>query len=297
MSRFTAAFYARTDLLDAASRQVQDHLCLPAAGGAVVHTSGVSRYVRALGLYLAMTIAGSAPVFAQDQARPRRHPGSTPDFLFGAPRGSASVRGSWVFARAGSDLFDFVTDQLTLESSDFNAPALGGEIGFAIGPRLEVLGGIEWSRSTAPSEYRRFVDNSNLPITQETRLQNVHLNGSIRFALRPRGQSLSQLAWVPRGITPYVGAGAGAVRYEFTQRGDFVDFVDLSVFPDYFESKGWAPSAHVFGGADLQMFRMLFLQVEGRYLWSSGELGPDFIDFDPIDLAGFRTTAGISVVF
>jgi hypothetical protein len=53
----------------------------------------------------------------------------------------------------------------------------------------------------------------------------------------------------------------------------------------------------VFGGADLQIFRLMFLQLEARYLWSSGELGPDFIDFDPIDLAGFRTTAGISVVF
>ena len=250
-----------------------------------------------MALYVVAMVAAAVPAMGQDRRPPRPHPGSTPDFLFGAPRGSASARGSWIFARAGSDLFDFVTNQLTLESSDFNAPAIGGEIGVFISPRLEVLGGIEWSRSKTPSEYRQFVDNNNLPITQETRLENLHLNGSVRFALRPRGQALSRLAWVPRGVTPYVGAGAGAVRYEFTQRGDFVDFVDLSVFSDFFESKGWAPSAHVFGGADLQIFRLLFLQVEARYLWSSGELGPDFIDFDPIDLAGFRTTAGINVVF
>lgn len=262
-----------------------------------MHASGVSRYVPACALYTVLVIATAAPAIAQDQGRPRPHPGATADFLFGAPRGSASVRGSWVFVRAGSDLFDFVTDQLTLETGDFNTPAIGAEVGFAISPRLEVLGGVEWSRSTTPSEYRRFVDNNNLPITQETSLENLHLSGSIRFALRPRGQSLSRLAWVPRAITPYVGAGAGAVRYDFIQRGDFVDFVDLSVFSDLFQSKGWAPSAHVFGGADVQIFRMLFLQLEARYLWSSGELGPDFIDFDPIDLAGFRTTAGISVVF
>ncbi len=262
-----------------------------------MHTPRVSRYVRALALYVIVTTAAALPARAQDQGRPRQHPGSTADFLFGAPRGSASVRGSWVFARAGSDVFDFVTDQLTLESGDFNAPAIGGEIGFAMNPRVEVLGGIEWSRSRTPSEYRRFVDNNNLRIAQETSLENLHLSGSIRFALRPRGQSLSRLAWIPRAMTPYAGAGAGVVRYEFTQRGDFVDFVDLSVFPDFFTSKGWAPSAHVFGGADLQVYRLLFLQLEARYLWSSGELGPDFIDFDPIDLAGFRTTAGISVVF
>ena len=260
-------------------------------------TSGVSRYARLLVLCVVVVTAAAGSAGAQDQSRPRSHPGSTRDFLFGAPRGSVALRGSWVFARANSDLFDFVTDQLTLDTSDFNAPAIGAEVALAIGPRLEAVGGFEWSKSTAPSEYRRFVDNNNLPIAQETSLQNVHVSGSIRYALRPRGQAISRLAWVPRGVTPYVGAGAGAVRYEFLQRGDFVDFVDLSVFDDVFQSKGWAPSAHVFGGADLQIFRLVFVQVEARYLWSSGELGSDFIDFDPIDLAGFRTTAGISVLF
>lgn len=217
--------------------------------------------------------------------------------MFGRPRGAVALRGSWVFARAGSDLFDFVTDQLTLEPKDFDGPAIGGEVAIAIGSRLEVLGGLEFTKSSAPSEYRRFVDNNNLPIEQETRLKNLHLNGSVRVALIPRGHSVSRLAWIPRGITPYIGGGAGAVRYEFTQTGDFVDFVDLSVFSDVFVSKGWAPSGHVFGGADIQVYRMLFLQIEGRYLWSSAKLDADFIDFDPIDLAGFRTTAGVSFLF
>ena len=259
--------------------------------------SGFRRYARVLAIGLAAVVAAAVPAHAQDPRPPSRQPGSTRDFLFGEPRGSVAVRGSWVFARAGSDLFDFVTDQLTLEPGDFNAPAIGAEVGVAIGPRLEALGGIEWSRSTTSSEYRRFVDNNNLPIAQETSLTNLHLSGSVRFALWPRGRTLSRLAWVPRGLAPYVGAGAGAVRYDFTQTGDFVDFVDLSVFSDVFQSKGWAPSAHVFGGVDVQVFRLLFLQVEGRYLWASGELDRDFIDFDPIDLAGFRTTAGISLVF
>jgi len=217
--------------------------------------------------------------------------------MFGRPHGSVSLRGSWVFASAGSDLFDFVTDQLTLEGADFNAPAIGAEVGLAIGSRIEALAGVEWSKSNTPSEYRRLVDNSNLPITQETRLTNAHVSGSVKVALMPRGQSISRLAWIPRGLTPYVGAGAGAVYYDFVQAGDFVDFVDNSVFTDVFQSKGWAPSAHVFGGADLQLYRQMFLQLEGRYLWSAGELGRDFIDFDPIDLAGFRMTAGVSLLF
>ena len=242
-------------------------------------------------------LAAAIPARAQDQGPPRQHPGSSKDFMFGRPRGSIALRGSWVFARAGSDLFHFVTDQLTVESKDFNAPAVGVEAGVAIGSRIEALGGVEYSASNTPSEYRRFVDNLNLPITQDTQLRNVHVSGSLKIALRPRGESLSRLAWVPRGVSPYVGAGAGAVHFDFLQSGDFVDFVDSSVFTDVFRSTGWAPSAHVFGGSDVHIYRQLFLQLEGRYLWSSGKLGSDFIGFDPIDLAGFRITAGISMLF
>jgi hypothetical protein len=258
---------------------------------------GVSRYAQLLVASTIFSLVAAVPAVAQSQSPPKAHPGSTRDFLFGSPRGSVSVRGSWVFARAGSDLFDFVTDHLTLDASDFNAPAIGAELGFAIGSRVEALAGVEWSKSRTPSEYRRFVDNNNLPITQETALENVHLSGSVKVALRPRGTSLSRLAWIPRAVTPYLGAGAGAVRYDFIQRGDFVDFVDHSVFSDVFHAKGWAPSAHIFGGADVQLYRVMFLQIEARYLWSSGTLGRDFIDFDPIDLSGFRLSAGINLAF
>ena len=248
----------------------------------------------ALGFCVVSALLTAVPVAAQT---PRQAPGSTRDFLFGEPRASVSVRGTWIFARAGSDLFDFVTNQLTLERRDFSAPALNAEVGVAIGPQLEVLGGVEWSNTHSTSEYRRFVDNNNLPIAQDTTLKNLHLGASVKYSLWPRGRTVSRLAWVPRGVTPYVGGGAGAVRYEFFQSGDFVDFVDNSVFTDAFGSKGWAPSGHVFGGVDLQVFRLMFLQVEGRYLWASAKLDRDFVDFDPIDLAGFRTTAGVSFLF
>ena len=39
------------------------------------------------------------------------------------------------------------------------------------------------------------------------------------------------------------------------------------------------------------------LNVEGRYSWVKGELDQDFIDFQPMDLGGFRFGAGINFVF
>jgi hypothetical protein len=157
--------------------------------------------------------------------------------------------------------------------------------------------GLAISRTSTGSEYREFVDNSRRSIEQTTRLKTVDLSGSVRFALLPRGYAVSQLAWVPRRVVPYVGAGAGAMWYEFEQAGDFVDFVDLSVFSDRFRSHGWAPSAHAFSGVDVRIHRRLFLTVEGRYVWAHATLDEDFVDFEPIDLAGFRMATGVNFVF
>ena len=49
--------------------------------------------------------------------------------------------------------------------------------------------------------------------------------------------------------------------------------------------------------ADIRLLRRLFLTVDGRYLWAKGDLGRTWVDFDPIDLSGFRMTAGINFKF
>jgi len=243
-----------------------------------------------------LALTAAAPAVAQNRLPPP-NPRPAPDFLFRAPEGSVSMRGSWLLPRAGSDWYDFVTDQLTLEPSDFRAPAFALDIGKVVSSRMEVVGGIEFGRSETTSEYRRFVDNNRLPIEQTTELKLLDIHGSIKVPLLSRGREISRLAFVPRTVVPYAGAGAGAMWYYMNQVGDFVDFVDLSVFSDVFRSRGWTPSAHVFGGADVRVFRRLFATVDVRYLWAAGDLGRDWIDFDPIDLAGTRVSAGFNYVF
>jgi len=225
-----------------------------------------------------------------------------PDFLFGPPDGSVSIRGGWVFARAGSDVFDFVRDRLTIEEGDFNTVAFATDLGIALSPRADAVIGFDFSRATVASEYREFVDGDRLPIEQTTSLQELSLTGSIRFALLPRGREVSSLAWIPRRVVPYAGAGGGMLWYTFTQAGDFVDEVagtptSRPIFSDLFEARAWTPSAHVFGGVDLRLYHRWFLTFDGRYVWAAGDLGRDFERFEPIDLAGFRVGAGINVLF
>ena len=224
---------------------------------------------------------------------------SSPDFLFGSPKGMVGVRSGWVFASAKSDLFTFVQRHLTVDRKDFNAPAIGVDVEVAMAPRLSAIGGFDFARTSKDSEYRDFVDNQRLPITQTTTLSEMNLSGSLKFAITPRGREISSRAFIPAAVTPYVGAGGGMLRYQFLQFGDFIDVdsANSDIFADTFRTAGWTPSAHVFGGVDVRVYKRLYLSGEGRYLWSSATPDRDFIDFDPIDLAGFKATAGVHYMF
>ena len=221
-----------------------------------------------------------------------------PDFMLGRPRATIGVRGSLLVASANSDIYDFVTDILAIEKSDFNTGSFAFEAGYSVTPRLDIIGTIDVNGVNQPSDYRDWEDNRGLPIQQTTELKQKNFTASAKFSLLPRGRAISRLAWIPRTFMPYVGAGAGYGNYEFRQAGDFVDFDNGNrVFTDTFTSRGWAPTFHVLGGTDIRVYRHLLLSLDARYSWQKATLGTDFIDFEPIDLGGFRFGAGIHVAF
>ena len=223
----------------------------------------------------------------------------TPDFLFGRPNAALGLRGQWLLARAESDIFAFVTEQLTLEKRDFDAPGVIFDVGVPLNSRLSALGGFEFGRARAMSEDRRFVELGDLPIQQETTLRQADIFGSLEVALLPRGREIGQYAWITAAATPYVGAGAGFLWYRFEQQGDFVDSLDpeLPIFSAVLSSDGWTVSRHVFAGVDVRIARQLLISTEARYLWADTAMSEDFVGFEQIDLTGLRITAGIQFVF
>ena len=253
------------------------------------------RFALALALLLSPVWSGVAR--AQGTARSPVQPSAPGDFMLGRPKGFLAVDGGFLFANAGSDVYDFVTKQLTLDKKAFNAPIVGLRLGALITPRLEVGVLVEQSRTSVTSEYRDFVDNNQLPITQTTGLQEYQVAANLRWSLVPSGRRISRFAWIPRTVTPFMGAGAGAIKYRFEQYGRFVDFQTFKVFNSSFRSEGWAPSAHAFVGADLRVYRRIYVTGEARYTWSSAPLGEDFVDFDPISLAGVRVGGSLKLVF
>jgi hypothetical protein len=251
---------------------------------------------------VAATLLAAADARAQDSWPPPSSSSQptdfgSADFLFGKPRASIGLRGNWLFARAKSDWYGFVTDQLTLSRKDFNAPGFTTEVGIPVSRRADAVIGIEFNRTKKESEYRDFVDNNRLPINQTTQMRTTVLSGSVKFAVVERGLEVSRLAWVPRNVVPYVGAGGGALRYDLQQFGDFVDFQTSRIFASTLTSGGWAPMAHAFGGVDVRVLKRVYVTLDGRYQWSNATLGNDWVDFEPLDLRGFRLSAGANFVF
>jgi len=252
-------------------------------------------------LVVVVSLLAAADARGQDNWPPPAPPPATdfgsPDFLFGRPRGTIGVRGNWLFARAQSEWYSFVTDQLSLARKDFNAPGFAADVGLAVSRRADAVFGVEYNQTKTDSDYRHFEGSDGLPINQTTRLRTTVLTGSVKFALVERGLEVSRLAWVPKHIVPYVGAGGGALYYDLLQFGEFVDFQTTRIFASTLTSGGWAPTAHAFAGVDVRVFKRVYVTLDGRYQWSNATLGNDWVDFDPIDLAGFKLAAGASFIF
>ena len=196
---------------------------------------------------------------------------------------------------AGGDIFNFVTKQLTLSRSDFSSATFGTNLALWVSPRTDLVFDFSYANSSRGSEFRDWIDNNNQAITQTTSLRRMPITVGVRHYLGPRGRAIGRFAWIPAAQTPYLGVGAGYMRYQFQQAGDFVNFSDSTVFTDAFESKAWTPVLHALAGMDFALGRFFLFNGELRYTWARGPMGRDYQGFNKIDLSGLSATAGLSI--
>jgi opacity protein-like surface antigen len=221
------------------------------------------------------------------------------DFQFDEPRMSVGLRWGWAFNRSKGEIYDFLTDDLTLDKSDFDAPAFAVDFSWRLISRLDVVFGVEYSGRKQRSEDRRYYDpSSGRSVVQDTRLSQVPLTLSLKFYPIGRGERVGQYAWIRKAVVPYVGGGIGGTWYELKQKGEFVDKTDPGnafIFEDSFTSDDWTFAGHVFVGVDIKLTRSLGLILEGRYYAAiAADMQGDFVGFDPIDLAGGRVMLGFN---
>jgi hypothetical protein len=165
------------------------------------------------------------------------------------------------------------------------------------GARYDLVLGASYIRSASHSEFRDWVDNDDRPITQQTLFERAPLTAGIRYYLNDRGRSVGQFAWIPARYAVYAGGGAGFVWYRFHQRGDYVDFETLDVYPATYDASDVTPIVHLALGGDYSISKWVALNTEARYSWAHGNLSADWVGFEPIDLSGLSITAGVHIRF
>ncbi len=233
----------------------------------------------------------------ENGAAPEEAPRAELDFLFSPPRYSIGLRGGWAFNRSDGEIYDFLTNTLTLSRSAFDGFAGAIDGSWQLMPWLDIVLGLEVSSRTTSSEFRGSVDEFGNPIEQETSLTQLPITLSVKLYPFDRGRRVSQFAWIPATFVSYVGAGVGATWYELKQAGEFIDIDTREIFEDVFTSDGWAFAGHAFVGFEVKYTRSVGLVLEGRYYWANTELGGSFDGFDPIDLNGARIMAGLNYKF
>ena len=259
------------------------------------------RWMLAASLVAGASLAGGGTALAADG--PEAAPGAAaqsqsarnePDFLFGQPRAMLGLSGGWLRASGGGNLLGFFREELTIDDRGYDTLLFRFAGGVSVSPRIDLVFDVDLSQSRVASEYRGFSEDG-LPIQQTTELFQAPLNAGLRFWVVPRGRRIGRLAWVPNTLAFHVGIGGGARRYRLTQFGDFVDFRNLDIFTDRFQSQGWASSGHVSAGVSMRLSRRLYGVVEVRRVWSRRELADDFLG--DLDLDGLQMTGGIELLF
>lgn len=243
---------------------------------------------------LALTLA-AIPIHTQAQE----------GFLFGPPGGSLSVRMGHARPSTDGELFESLREFLTIGPNDFASELFAADLLIRARDRLDVGLSLAWSKGRAESIDKEFfkdldANGDTIFIEQTTTLRRMPLMVSARFYPLSRGESVGSYAWIPSRLSPFIGAGAGAMLYKLVQSGEFVERAPspptYAIFRDEYETDGAGYAAHVAAGLDYWLSPRVGLTGEGRYVWASATPESSF-RFSKIDLSGFQATAGLSFRF
>lgn len=175
---------------------------------------------------------------------------------------------------------------LLFEVKDFNSAVFGVEYLLGVGSNFEAGVGVGFSQRTVPTVYADLTRPGDVEIEQDLKLRQLPVSFTGRFLLLPRGSA----------VEPYVGAGIVAIRYRYSEVGDFVDDF-LDIFPARYVAEGVAVGPTFLGGIRAPVNNwtvggeVRWQKAEGKNLLDEGFLG------DRLDLGGWTANFTFGVRF
>jgi len=181
--------------------------------------------------------------------------------------------------RVNGDVLVEDLNSLVFRVSSFKSPQVFGEWDVAFGHRVEVGLGLGYQARTVPSFYRNIVNQSagGGDILQDLRLRIIPVSAVVRFL--PFGK--------PGHAQPYLGAGIAALRWRYSEFGEFVD-ANSNIFQARFVGTGTSLGTILLGGVRVPAGGDVFaVNFEARYQFGTGKNlpQPDFLT-NKIDLSG-----------
>jgi outer membrane protein W len=191
-------------------------------------------------------------------------------------------------ARVSSDVLVQNRSFLTFDIAHFNAVTVGGEWLVALGDKFDAGLGVGFYQHTEPGEDRFSIfDVTGDPIIANMKLRIVPFAATIRFL--PLGHSAA--------FQPYVGIGAAAYRWRYSETGDFVSSDGFTIVHGNFVGKGSASGPVVLGGARFPI-GATSIGGEIRYQSAQGDLpASEGFAGTKIDLGGFNYLLTFNVKF
>lgn len=180
---------------------------------------------------------------------------------------------------------DLISDHpLLFEVGELNPPVVGGEYLLAVNRSIEVGVGLAFGQRTAHSVYADLTHPDGSEIMQDIELRQIPVSFTGRFLILPYGSKLE----------PYVGGGLTAIRYHYSEIGEFVD-VDSTIFPAVYEADGTAVGPVILAGVRVLVANWT---VGGETRWQhvkASGLAQDGFLGDTLDLGGWHVnfTAGV----
>jgi hypothetical protein len=228
-------------------------------------------------LALMAVIAGAVPARAQDQ-------GFSVNFGYFWPKGEESrASGDVLNANKCLDV-SFVCEPQLFDVDDFGSGTFGAEYIVGVGRFIEVSGGIGYYQKTVPVIYERFQDIDGSEIDSDFKLRIVPITGIVRFV--PTGRRAP--------IQPYAGIGIAALRWHYSESGEFLDPVTLEIFRDQFKADGTEVAPVYLGGVRAPIGDNFLIGGEVRFVNAEGDLDPTEFQGDRIDLGGTTFLANLT---
>jgi opacity protein-like surface antigen len=175
---------------------------------------------------------------------------------------------------------------LLFEVKDFNSALFSGEYLVGFGSHFEAGVGVGYSQRTVPSIYRDLTHADNTEIQQDLKLKQIPVSFTGRVLLLPRGSA----------VEPYIGAGVVAIRWRYSEIGEFVD-IDGTIFPARFIAEGTSAGPTVLGGIRAPIGNWT-VGGEARWQKVEGDIPADLLLLGTrIDLGGWAGNFTFGVRF